>query len=113
MDITDRTLEEVFTSLVKSGELGRLIAIACIFAFLGWLITWLYFTKIRYYKLENELSMAQQNLISKQAEFDGAQVQIQELQKKYDDLIFIRERMYAENATKPNKPDVALSEFYK
>ncbi len=113
MDITDKTWEEVFSSLVESGELGRLIAVACIFAFLSWLITWLYFTKIRYYKLENDLSTAEKNLASKQAELDGVQVQLQDAQKKYDELAFLRDRMNAENATKPNKPDVALSEFYK
>lgn len=113
MDITNKTWEEVFTSLVESGELGRLIAVACIFAFLGWLITWLYFTKIRYYKLENDLSTAEQNLANKQTELDNAQVQLQNVQKKYNELAFLRDRMNAENATKPNKPDVALSEFYK
>lgn len=113
MDITDKTWEEVFTALVESGELGRLVAVACIFAFVGWLITWLYFTKIRYYKLENDLSTAEQNLSSKQTELDNVQVQLQTIQKKYDELAFLRDRMNAANATKPNKPDVALSEFYK
>lgn len=112
MDITDKTLEDVFTSLVESGELGRLIAVAVIFAFLSWLITWLYFTKIRYYKLENDLSTAKQHLANKQTELDDAQEQLQNVREKYDELVFLRDRMNAENATKPNKPDVALSEFH-
>lgn len=113
MDITDKTWEEVFVLLAQRGELGKLIVVACIFAFLGWLITWLYFTKIRFYKLENELSITKENLASKQADLDNAQKQLQEVQKRYNDLAFIRDRINVENATKPDEPDVALSGFYK
>lgn len=113
MDITNKTWEEIFTSLVNRGELGRLIAVAFIFAFLSWLITWLYFTKIRYYKLENDLSTAQQSLVSKQTELDNVQEQLQDMQKKYNELAFLRDCINVKNATKPDVSDVALSEFYK
>lgn len=107
----------IIVPLVESGKLGMLgilIAVAFISAFLGWFFTQRYFTKVRYYRLKNELSIAKQNLTNKQAELDDARTQLQELQMKYDELESLRDRIYAENVTKLNGPDAplrALSEF--
>lgn len=111
--VTNKSWVEIFEELAKS-EPGRVIAYIVLLAaaaFLGHIFTRLYFTKVRYYKMENDLS-------AKQAELDDAKGQLQKLQKdydelqsKYDELESLRDHMYVKNATKPDKPDAALNEF--
>ena len=106
MDLTDKTWEDIFKILIESGNVGILIAVAIAGLALGWLITWFYFTRIRYYQLKNDLSAAREEIKTKQVALDAAQNKC----KEYDHL---RGRMNAENATKPDETDSALSEFYE
>lgn len=100
MDVTDRTIEQVLVEVFQSRNL-LLIALGCfvIGLALGAIVMILYFTKLRYYSLENELKNTKKTLTQVESERD-------EYRKKFEDAQNRAEQYqsmeYARLATEPD-----------
>lgn len=79
MDVTDRTIEQLLVDVLQSGNLW-LIMLCCFLIGLaiGATLMSLYFTKIRYCNLENELKDTKETLTQAENERD-------EYKKKFED----------------------------
>ena len=80
MDVTDRTIEQVLVELLQSENLW-LIMLCCFLVGLaiGSILMILYFTKIRYYSLKNELEIKKTTLAQAEHErkFEDVQNRIE------------------------------------
>lgn len=88
MDLTNRTIEDVLVEVFESKNLW-IIIICCFLVGLavGAILMMLYFTKIRYYSLKNELDSVKATLTQAEnerneykAKFEDARTRIEELQ---------------------------------
>lgn len=94
MDITDRTIEQVLVELLQSENLW-LIMLCCFLVGLaiGFVLTMLYFTKIRYYSLKNELENAKTELTQVKHERDEYKQKFEDTQnriKRFQDMEYAR-----------------------
>ena len=80
MDVTDRTIEQVLVELFQSGNLWLIMLCCFIVGFIiGAVLIALYFTKIRYYSLKNELESSKAALTQAEHERD-------EYKEKFEDI---------------------------
>lgn len=103
MDVTERTLEQVLIDVLQSGNL-RLIMLCSFLVGLaiGAVLVALYFTKIRYYSLMNELKQAKDKLTQAEHKRDKYKDELEDLKTHTKDF---QDAEYARLAT---KPDVVL-----
>lgn len=117
MNVTDRTLEDVFVELLDNGEIPRLVAVGVVALILGLLVGWfftkIYFSKFKYIRLKNKIDEAERE----KSELKEKVVQLEnsytELQKKYDELEHLRDKRYAALATEPDEIDPSLKKVFK
>ena len=97
MDLTDRTLEDIFTALADSGGIGLII--------LGALLVSLYYRKIKILQLRNELRSAK----SEAERLQAYEKRCNELEKSIEDLTG---RLYTGLALEPDGSDPALEKIF-
>lgn len=139
MDVTNKTWEEIFKEIASKGVLWAAITIAVIAFLLGGFLVALYFTKIRHFQLQNELSSCRselKNAKDESARYIGSyqklieqikeerDVEINQLKAERDKYITLYERLkvetknveddvYVHLATKPDEPDHAVQSIFE
>lgn len=100
MDVTDRTIEQVLDEVFNSGNI-LLIALCCfiIGLALGAFGMFLYFTKLRYYSLENELKNTKKTLTQVESERDEYKQKFEAAQNRAEHY---QSMEYARLATEPD-----------
>jgi|InofroStandDraft_1065614.scaffolds.fasta_scaffold144167_1 uncharacterized membrane-anchored protein YhcB (DUF1043 family) len=85
MDVTDRTIEQVLVELLQSENLW-LIMLCCFLVGLaiGSILMILYFTKIRYYSLKNELEIKKTTLAQAEHERDEYKQKFEDVQNRIE-----------------------------
>ena len=105
MDLTDRTLEDIFTALADSGGIGLIIATLIVEIALGALLVSLYYRKIKILQLRNELRSAK----SEAERLQAYEKRCNELEKSIEDLTG---RLYTGLALEPDGSDPALEKIF-
>jgi len=97
MDVTDRTIEQVLVELLQSENLW-LIMLCCFLVGLaiGSILMILYFTKIRYYSLKNELEIKKTTLAQAEHERDEYKQKFEDVQNRIE---LFQNMEYARRAT--------------
>lgn len=100
MDVTDRTIEQVLVEVLQSRNI-LLIALCCFLAGLaiGAILTILYFTKLRYYSLENELKDTKKTLTQVENELEEYKQKFEDAQNRVEQY---QSMEYARLATEPD-----------
>lgn len=110
INITDKSIEEILKELFQSGNPG-IIMLACIVVgfVIGAVLIWLYCTKIRQYKLQNELTDAKAELNQVKhdcEEYKAKYEQAKELADHYRDMEYAQLAIRSSPMPLPPESDI-------
>ncbi len=117
MNVTDRTLEDVFVDISRFGDVGLLIVVGILAFLLGGFVVWLYLSKVKYVSAEDRISLAEEKredaeklLNEANLKITGLENEIKSLKKKYKDF---DDCQHVKAALKKDETDAFLMEFAK